>query len=311
MVIKKGLGKGLNALIPEGSVFTGGRTIVNILIDSVVPNPHQPRTVFNEEALQELADSIKNSGVVQPILVRRRGGNYELVAGERRLRAAKMAELSNIPAIIKEFSDQESAQLALIENLQREDLNAMDEAVAYGRLVSEFNLSQADIAQKVSKSRSSVANTLRLLELPPEVQNGLRKGDLSAGHARALLSFDDKEKILAIFNDIIKNKLSVRDVEFLIYGAPKVDKPTTKKVSKKSKVDPELKPWLEKLISHLATKVDMKGTANRGKIEIQYFSKDDLERILGLLLNIKSHSKSSEAAMAGLSGQEAIERTLT
>lgn len=283
-MVKKGLGKGLSALIPKGSVFTGGRTIVNISIDSIVPNPRQPRTSFNESSLRELADSIKGSGVAQPILVRMRKGNYELVAGERRLRAAKIAGLSAIPAIIKDFSDEESIQLALIENLQREDLNPMDEAEAYGRLVSEFNLSQADIAKKVSKDRSTVGNMLRLLELPQEIQKSLRKEDLSVGHARALLSITDKEKQLLLFRDIIKNKLSVRDIEVLIYGGAKSSTQPTKKSRAKSITTNQLKPWIDKLTTHLATKVRMHGTVNRGRIEIEYYSQEDLERILASIL---------------------------
>lgn len=280
---KKGLGRGLSALIPKGSVFTGGRTIVSVGIDQVVPNPRQPRTVFNDSSLRELADSIKNSGIAQPILVRMRKNGYELVAGERRLRAAKLAGLTAVPAVIKDFSDEESIQLSLIENLQREDLNPMDEAEAYGKLVSEFNLSQEDIAKKVSKNRSTVANMLRLLELPKEVQKAVRKEDISTGHARALLSVTDKEKTLLLFRDIINNKLSVRDVEMLVYGAPK-SAPSRKKSGRKDRTDNELKPWVDKLTSCLATKVRMRGTTSRGRIEIEYFSQDDLERILGIIM---------------------------
>ncbi len=279
---KKGLGKGLGALIPKGSVFTGGRTIVNVGIDQISSNPRQPRTIFNESSLRELADSIKNSGVAQPILVRMKKGGYELVAGERRLRAAKMAGLSVIPAIVKDFSDEESIQLALIENLQREDLNPMDEAEAYGRLVSEFNLSQADIAKKVSKDRSTVANMLRLLELPKDIQKSLRKGEISTGHARTLLSVSDKDKQMVFFKDIIKNKLSVRDLEILVYGAPKAVQ-GQKRSRGKSILDAALRPWLEKLTSYLSTKVRLHGSQSRGRIEIEYFSQEDLERILSLI----------------------------
>ncbi|OGC06871.1 hypothetical protein A2526_05690 [candidate division WOR-1 bacterium RIFOXYD2_FULL_36_8] len=283
---KKGLGRGLSALIPEGSVFTGGRTIVNIPIDKVIPNPRQPRTVFNEDSLKELAESIKSTGVAQPILVRLRKGNYELVAGERRLRAAKIAGLNVIPSIIKDFSDQESVQLALIENLQREDLNPMDEAEAYSKLLSEFSMSQIDIANKVSKNRSTIANMLRLNELPEEMRDSLRKGEISSGHARALLSLSDSKKRLLIFGDIIKNKLSVRDVELIVYGGPKPSK--NKKISKRAvKIDDELKPWLEKLTFCLATKVHLRGNKNRGRIEIDFFSQEDLERILDIILGEK------------------------
>lgn len=279
---KIGLGKGLSALIPKGSVFTGGRTIVNIDLTQITPNPRQPRSVFNESSLKELSESIKTAGVAQPILVRMRKGNYELVAGERRLRAAKIAGLSVIPAIIKDFSDEESLQLALIENLQREDLNPMDEAESYGKLISEFNLTQADIAKKVGKDRSTVANMARLLELPIEAQKALRKEEISTGHARALLAITEKEKIAPLVRDIIKNKLSVRDLELLVYGAPKTA--TARKSKTKEFVDPELKPWIEKLTSYLLTKVKIRGSHNRGRLEIEYFSQEDLERVLGLIL---------------------------
>lgn len=282
MSSKKGLGRGLGALIPKNSVFTGGRTIVNISVDQVIPNPRQPRTVFNDDNLKELAESIKGSGVAQPILVRMKKGSYELVAGERRLRAAKLAGIPSIPAIIKDFSDEESIQLALIENIQREDLNPMDEAEAYGRLSVEFNLNHADIAKKVSKNRSTVSNMLRLLDLPPDIKDALRRDEITTGHSRALLSVDDKEKMLGIFQEILKNKLSVRDVELLIYGAPKPGG-KVKSSKKKSKIDEELKPWLDKLIGYLATKVRIHGSKDRGRIEIEYFSQEDLERVLGLI----------------------------
>ena len=281
-MIKKGLGKGLGALIPKGSVFTGGRTIVNISIGQVVPNPRQPRSIFNESSLKELSESIKNSGVAQPILVRMRKDGYELVAGERRLRAAKMAGLVAIPAIVKDFSDEESMQLALIENLQREDLNPMDEAEAYGRLVSEFNMSQADIAKTVSKDRSTVANMLRLIELPKEVQKSLAKEEISTGHARALLSITDKEKQMSLFKEIVKNRLSVRDLEVLVYGGTKHT--TTHKRSRgKSILEHVLKPWVDKLTSFLSTKVRIHGSQTRGRIEIEYFSQEDLERVLSII----------------------------
>lgn len=300
---KKGLGKGLSALIPKGSVFTGGRTIVNINVDQVIPNPRQPRTVFNESSLKELSESIKISGIAQPILVRMKKGAYELVAGERRLRAAKMAGLPNIPAIIKDFSDQESMELALIENLQREDLNPMDEAEAYGKLSSEFKFSQAEIAKKVSKDRSTVANMMRLLDLPKEVQKSLRKGELSVGHARALLSIENKDKLLSVFNEVIKNKLSVRDIETLIYGAPKaISKRRLLKSGKK--IDQELKPWIDKLTSYLSTKVRIYGNSKRGRIEIEYFSQEDLERILSSITNevIEKVSDVSEIATTSSQG---------
>lgn len=286
---KRGLGKGLGALIPQGSVFTGGRTILNIDVGKIVPNPHQPRTIFRDESIRELADSIKSKGVAQPILVRMKKGAYELVAGERRFRAAKLAGLAAIPAIVKDFSDEESIELSLIENLQREDLNPMDEAESYSRLIKQFNLTQDEIAKKVSKSRSNIGNMLRLLDLPEEMRKALRKGDLTVGHGRALLAIEDKEKRLLVYRDVVKNKLSVRDIEILVYGGPKTDEGKKGK-SKKAKAEPanpEIQPFVEKISNHLMTKVRIRGTTLRGRIEIDYYSQEDLERLLELITSGK------------------------
>jgi ParB family chromosome partitioning protein len=301
---KKGLGKGLSALIPQGSVFTGGRTIVNIDTHKIVANPHQPRTIFREETLKELAESIKNQGIAQPILVRMRKGNYELVAGERRLRAAKLAGLAVIPAIVKDFSDEESIELSLIENLQREDLNPVDEAEAYNRLVSEFNLTQEEIAKRVGKNRSTVGNMLRLLELSSEVKKALQKEEISVGHARALLAIEDKDKRLLVFRDVLKNKLSVRDIEILVYGAPR-EKEGKKRGKAKAEVKNfELQPFIEKLSNYLMTKVRIRGQTTRGRIEMEYYSQEDLER----LLEIITGGKIPQAPMAsGQVSQEVIE----
>ena len=295
---KKGLGKGLNALIPQGSVFTGGRTIVNIDVKKVFPNPRQPRTVFNEETMMELAESIKLRGIAQPILVRMRKEGYELVAGERRLRAAKLAGLTAIPAIIKDFSDEESVELSLIENLQREDLNPMDEAEAYHRLMTDFNLTQQEVARKVGKNRSTVANMTRLVELPPEIKKSLRKGELTAGHARALLTIEDKEKQMLVFRDVIKNRLSVRDIEILVYGAPKTEE--AKKAKKKVEIkDAELQSFIDRLASHFGTKVRIRGTIGRGRIEIEYYSQEDLERLLEIVTGVKMESKEGVTSVVG------------
>jgi len=301
---KKGLGKGLSALIPQGSVFTGGRTIVNIDTYKVVANPHQPRTIFHDETLKELAESIKNQGIAQPILVRMRKGNYELVAGERRLRAAKLAGLAVIPAIIKDFSDEESIELSLIENLQREDLNPIDEAEAYNRLVSQFNLTQEQIAKRVGKNRSTVGNMLRLLELSSEIKKSLHKEELSVGHARALLAIEDKDKRLLVFRDVLKNKLSVRDIEILVYGAPR-EKERGKKGKAKAEVkNVEMQPFIEKLSNYLMTKVRIRGQTTRGRVEIEYYSQEDLER----LLEIITGGKIPQAPMSsGPVSQEVIE----
>lgn len=293
---KKGLGKGLSALIPQG-VFTGGRTIVNVDINKVIPNPRQPRTTFREESLQELAESIKQRGIAQPILVRMRKGEYELVAGERRLRAAKLAGLTAVPAIVKDFTDGESLELSLIENLQREDLNPLDEAEAYQRLVKEFNLTQQEIAKRVGKNRTTVTNTMRLLELPGEVKSALRNSELSAGHARALLTIEDKEKQLLVFRDVVRNKLSVRDIEVLVYGAPQTKE--AKKTKKVAVKNIELQPLIEQLSTHLGTKVKIHGTPQRGRIEVEYYSQEDLERLLELITGVRMPPKEEVTAVAG------------
>lgn len=276
---KKGLGKGLDALIPKGTVFTSGRTVVNIDINKIVPNPKQPRTVFNEKELAELSASIKDKGIIQPILARMNKTGYELIAGERRLRAAKAAGLLTVPAIIKDFSDEESVQLALIENLQREDLNAIDEADAYNRLNLEYNWSQEEIAKRVGKSRSTVANMMRLLDLPGEILDGLRKDKISAGHARALLA-SPKEKQLQLYHEILNNKLNVRDIETII--SPAQSKQNRKK---KQKFMPQVfKDITESLMQYLGTKVRIYGKEDKGRIEIDFFSKEDFNRLVELIV---------------------------
>ncbi|MDD5382333.1 MAG: ParB/RepB/Spo0J family partition protein [Candidatus Margulisbacteria bacterium] len=281
---KRGLGKGLGALIPQGSVFVGGRTIVNVEIAKIVANPRQPRTNFAKENLQDLANSIKEQGVIEPILTRMRDGKYELVAGERRWRAAKLAGLSVIPSIVKDFTDEQSLELALIENLQREDLNPMDEAEGYERLAKEFNLTQEQVAKKVGKERSTVANMLRLLALPDKIKLSLRKGEIFVGHARALLAIESHEKQLEIWKQIVKSNLNVRDVEILVTG--KEEKPKMHKSGRKRAFtqNAELNALVDKLTTHLGTKVKIFGTPERGRIEINFYSKDDLERLLEILL---------------------------
>ncbi len=274
---KRGLGKGLSALIPDGSVLVGGRTIINVDINRIVPNPRQPRIEFDPVSLSELAESIKSQGVVQPILCRQKDGKYELVAGERRWRASKKAGLTLIPAIVKEFTDEESLELALVENLQREDLNAMDEAEAYQKLSKEFHLTQADIAKKVGKERSTVANIMRLLELPKEIQTSIRKGQLSVGHARPILSIEDEGEKLAMWREILKNNMTVRDVEAVVHNG------ASKKKNRKLIKNEELVDLTELLTTHLGTRVRIHGSIKKGRIEIGYFSQEDLERLIEVL----------------------------
>jgi ParB family chromosome partitioning protein len=281
---RRGLGKGLGALIPETSVFTGGRTIVNIEAGKIIPNPRQPRTEFNSDTIAELSESIKAQGIAQPILVRVRSGKYELVAGERRWRAAKKAGLSVIPAIIKDFSDEESLEISLIENLQREDLNPMDEAEAYVRLAEEFGLTQAEISKKVGKDRSTVANMMRLTELPREIQVSLRKEQVTVGHVRPVLTLKNSPDQLAIWKEIIKSNLTVRDVEQLVLGRGKKSSAQAAGTRrKKFTKNDELNDLTELLTSHLGTKVRIYGTRKRGKIEVDYFSQEDLERLIELI----------------------------
>lgn len=280
-VAKRGLGKGLGALIPQGSVFVGGRTIVNVDIDSVVPNPRQPRRSFAPEALEDLANSIAEQGLLEPIITRMRDGKYELIAGERRLRASKIAGLKTIPSIVKEFSDEQSLELALIENLQREDLNPMEEAEGYAQLVKEFSMTQEEVSRKVGKSRSTVGNLLRLLALPETIKKSLRLQEISYGHARAILAAENAAQQLEIWHQIIDNKLTVRDVEAIATPPQKERKggrkrPLTQNI--------ELGALVEKLTTHLGTKVRIFGGSERGKIEIEYYSREDLDRVLEVLL---------------------------
>jgi len=280
---KRGLGKGLSALIPPGSVFTGGRTIVNIDVNDVVPNPRQPRSHFVKESLNELAESIKAQGVIEPILTRMRGGKYELVAGERRLRAAKIAGITVIPAIVKDFTDEQSLELSLIENLQREDLNPMDEAEGYARLAAEFGLTQEEISRRVGKERSTVANMIRLLALPKPIKESLHKGEITVGHARPLLTLEDADRQIQLWREIIRGNLNVRDAEILVTG--KEEKPKVKKGGRRRAFtqNAELNALVEQLTVYLATKVKIFGSPNRGRIEIEYYSKEDLERVWELI----------------------------
>jgi ParB family chromosome partitioning protein len=277
---KRGLGKGLSALIPDNSVLTGGRTIINVDINKIVPNPRQPRTEFPQDTLTELAESIKTQGIIEPILARPKNGKYELVAGERRWRAARIAGLTILPAIIKDFSDEESLELALVENLQRENLNPMEEAEAYAKLSSEFHMTQADIAKKVGRDRSTVANMVRLLDLPREIQVSLRRAQISVGHARPMLSLGTEAERLSLWKEVLKNNLSVRDVEQIVHGGEADARRMRKRKPTKNE---ELVDLTELLTTHLGTRVRIHGSIKKGKIEIDYFSQEDLERIIEIL----------------------------
>jgi ParB family chromosome partitioning protein len=273
--MKRGLGKGLSALIPQRELPAEENAVLEIEIDRIIPNPRQPRQVFNEDHLKELAESIQTQGVAQPILVRPRNGNYELIAGERRWRASKLAGQKTIPAIVNDLSDEQSLEIALVENLQREDLNPIDEARAYKQLSLEFNFTQDHIAQRVSKDRSTVANTMRLLDLPAEIQELILNNQLNTGQARPLLSLGSPQEQLNLCKIIIKKGLNAREVERIVSENGK----TKKQKNLKNSLALELQDIQEKLTTHLGTKVTVRGSAKNGKIEIEYFSREDLERL--------------------------------
>lgn len=287
---RKSLGKGLGALIPgverETTQPTGGSEIE---ISRISVNPYQPRETFNDEKFQELLNSVRVHGVLQPIVVRSKGeGEYELVAGERRLRAATAAGLAKIPVVIRELSNEQSLQVALIENLQREDINAVEAAIAYRRLADEFGLSQEDLAFSLGKSRSAVANTMRLLNLPREILDHLKAGNISEGHARAILSVETESGQIDVCNQVIEDGLSVRECERLTRetARPDVEKTVKQTVSRETKNkigDPNLQAIEERLREVMGTKVNLIKNKEKGRIEIEFYSDDDLERILHIL----------------------------
>ncbi|MDF2890253.1 MAG: parB-like partition protein [Clostridia bacterium] len=273
---KNGLGKGLGALIRENEHDINS-SVTELKITELEANQNQPRRFFDDQALQELSGSIKEHGVVQPIIVRKLDDSYQIVAGERRWRAARLAGLKTVPVIIKDYSNVQVMQIALIENLQRQDLNSIEEALAYKSLIEEHDMTQERISEKIGKSRSAIANTLRLLNLPEEIKNMVVHGKISAGHARALLAIEDKNKQLEIAHKIVEQQLNVRDIEKLVMQKDNKDE------KKENKKDVEIIELEERLKNTFATKVNIIHKKNKGKIEIEYYSNDDLERILELL----------------------------
>ena len=308
MAVKRGgLGKGLDSLIPDmnvGSTASPKTEVKTKIVEKVVekvvevekpvevkvkvtkiePNKEQPRKNFDEDALIELSESIKQHGVLQPILVQERKGYYEIIAGERRWRAAKLAGLKEVPVIIKKFSEQEIVEISLIENIQRENLNPIEEAIAYKRLLTEFNLKQDEVAERVSKSRTAVTNSMRLLKLDERVQEMVIEEKLSTGHARALLGIEDLELQYQTACKVFDEKMSVRDVEKLVKAM---------NVPKKEIKKPEINQIIyedmsEKLKQIMGTKVQILPKNNeKGKIEIEYYSSDELERIIDLFMNTR------------------------
>ena len=301
---KSGLGKGLDSLIPMGMELEGiqkpapkkaetpkaeekeaktAGSQVFLKISQIEPNRDQPRKQFDEEALTELADSIKQYGVLQPLIVQKKGEYYEIIAGERRWRAAKLAKLKEVPVIIKDYTPQEIMEISLIENIQREDLNPIEEASAYQRLIDEFHLKHEEVAERVAKSRSAITNSMRLLKLDKRVQMMLVEGEISGGHARALLALEDQELQFTAAERIIEHKLSVRETEKLVKDLLK-----PKKAGKEQNAPDEATALIyknleEKIRGILGTKVNInRKDENRGKIEIEYYSMDELERLMDL-----------------------------
>lgn len=275
---KRALGRGLKALISEEIVIKpADRPITQINIEEIAPGRFQPREVFDPDKLRELALSIKEKGVLQPVIVRPRDNGYELIAGERRLRAAKELGLSQIPAIIKDVKDDDALEIALIENIQRDDLNPIEEAKAYQRLAEEFSLTQEQISDKVGRDRASVANTLRLLKLSEKIKEEIYLGRISMGHAKALLALESDNDQLDLCVKIIKRGLSVRETEYFVRR-----KLTGKTRTRARKSSPEGRVVEEELQRILGTKVTLLHHQKRGRIIIEYYSNDDLERLLNL-----------------------------
>ena len=297
---KKGLGKGLDSLIPDNKSMksvasektveskedAAAKSGVQVMkINEVEPNRDQPRKNFDEDALLELSDSIKQFGVLQPLLVRKRKDYYEIIAGERRWRAAKLAGVKEVPVIEKEYTDQEILEIGLIENIQRENLNPIEEAIAYKRLLEEFKLKQDEVAERVSKSRTAVTNSMRLLKLSDKVQQMIIDDMISTGHARALLAIDDPELQYTLANKIFDEKLSVRETEKLVKEIKNPKKPKEKKPVANSFIYQDLE---EKMKSVFGTKVSIASKGKgKGKIEIEYYSDDELEHLFDMMMSIK------------------------
>ena len=309
MPTKKGLGRGLNQLIPTGdeartkSKSTPGETTKTITkevvkevvkeveqkvkITQIEPNKSQPRKQFDEDALQELADSIKQYGVLEPLIVIKKGKFYEIIAGERRWRAARLAGVKEVPVVIREYTDREIMEISLIENIQREDLNPIEEALAYESLINEYSLTQEEVAEKVSKNRSTIANSLRLLKLCDEVRQMIIEDKLTTGHARALIPIEDAELQTEAANFIFDNKLSVRDTEIYIKKLLSIPKESKENIVATNDLSIFYNDIESRLKDILGAKIAIKSKNNdKGKIEINYYSQDELERITEMLYSI-------------------------
>lgn len=284
--MKKGLGKGLEALISSTNALEEAKnSVLEVKINEIDPNSQQPRKIFDQERLEALSESIKEHGVVQPIIVKTEGSRYIIVAGERRWRAAKLAGLKTVPVVIKDITSREVMEIALIENLQREDLNPIEEAEAYHKLIEEYSLTQEEVAKVVGKSRAAIANSVRLLNLSSEIKEMISDGRLTSGHARTLITITDQEKQNNLASQIIEKGLNVRDTEKLASleeksGKKKQKKPTINKVTA------EMYSLEEKLRSVYGTKVNLLRGKEKGKITIEYYSNEEFDRIIDMLLNI-------------------------
>lgn len=303
MAVKRnGLGKGLDSLIPnknektekdntnnvnksaEKEEKTAKTGEIMVKINQVEPNREQPRKDFDEDALMELADSIKQFGILQPLIVQKKKDYYEIIAGERRWRAAKLAGIKEVPIIVKEYTDQEIVEISLIENIQRENLNPIEEAMAYKRLLEEFSLKQDEVAERVSKSRTAVTNSMRLLKLSPRVQQMIVDDMITTGHARALLAIDDEEQQYILANKIFDEKLSVREIEKLVKALKNPKKEVKKAKIERTFVYDNIEEQMKNIIG---TKVSVNPKANgKGRIEIEYYSEAELERIYDLIMTI-------------------------
>lgn len=275
----KGLGKGIGAFFPDETLHRDNE-IENVSVSQLVVNPFQPRKIFNDDVLGELAESIKEHGIIQPIVVRKKGKKYEIVVGERRFRAAKLAGLTEIPAIVKEMTEQQMMEVAILENLQREDLTPIEEAEAYSSLIEKLNFTQDDLAKRLGKSRPHIANHIRLLQLPEEVRVLVNEGHLTMGHGRTLLGLKNKRRIPEVAQKVLDQALNVRQLETLVQN---INEDVSRETEKPVKKDVFVQATESHLRDYFGTNVQIKKQKDKGKIEIEFYSAEDLERILEIL----------------------------
>lgn len=287
---RKALGRGFNALLKSVDDYSrpvSSADVQQISMDDICLNPKQPRQVFNEEKLNELAQSIRIKGVLQPILVRKVEGApkaFELIAGERRLRASKLAGFEKVPALIKQIRDEDLLEVALIENIQRDNLNPMEESIAYRNLIDEHGYTQEDLAKRVGKNRSTVANMLRLLQLPEEIKTEIAAEKLSVGHARTILALDNKEDQIRLKDQVLENNISVRDTEKIVKENKTAQKDKPAKPTKVPSISVQMNMNQERLREHLSTKVTIKPNGKKGKIELEYYDDEDFNRLFNMIL---------------------------